>query len=212
MKGLFLNHFYASIGDMKLFLVVVVIAAAAAIVTGNPTAQEIFVYITITALSISAVASSRKGAVSNWDKFEITMPVQRKEIVKSRYLIYSFWLAVGVVIALAVTLVTMRIHKNSNLLHEMSNFYSMFVLGIGLSLLTGSLFFPIACLAGLDKSETILIISFLLSIGLTVLILNVLNYFITYFAIRMAAFIILYLIFFLGSYILTRGIYAKKEL
>lgn len=88
----------------------------------------------------------------------------------------------------------------------------MFVLGMGISLFTGALFFPIAYLVGIDKSETILIISVLLAIGLAVLILNALNQFIADFIVRMAIFILSYIIFFIASYILTLGIYSKKEL
>lgn len=212
MKGLFLNNLYSSIGNIKLFMMIVFTVAAAVLVTGNPTAQELFVYITITALSINSVVSSRKDAVSNWNKFEITMPVRRNDVIKSKYLTYLFWLAVGVGIALVVTVVTMLIYRNSNLLNGMSNFNSMFVLGIGISLFTGALFFPIAYIVGIDKSETILIISLLLAIGLAILILNVLNQFIFDFHVRMAIFIIIYILFFAVSYILTLGIYAKKDL
>lgn len=212
MKGLFINNFYSSIGNIKLFLTIVLAAAAFVLVTGNSTAQELFVYITITALSINAVVSSRKDAISNWNKFEITMPVKRKDIIKSKYLSYVFWLGIGTALALVVTMVTMLIHGNSNLLYGMSNFYSMFVLGIGISLFTGALFFPFAYLVGIDKSETILIISVLFAIGLAVIILNVLNQFITDFIIRMVAFVIIYILFFAFSYTLTLGIYLKKEL
>lgn len=212
MKGLFLNNLYSSIGNIKLFLIIVFTVAAAVLATGNPTAQELFVYITITALSINAVVSSRKDAVSNWDKFEITMPVRRKDVIRSKYLTYVFWLAVGVVIALVISVVTMLIHGNRNLLYGMSNFYSIFVLGVGISLFTGALFFPIAYIAGIDKSETILIISVLMAIGLAVLILNMLNQFFSGFDVRMGIFVIFYILFFAVSYLLTLGIYEKKEL
>lgn len=212
MKGLFINNFYSSIGNIKLFLTIVLAAAAFVLVTGNPTAQELFVYITITALSINGVVSSRKDAISNWNKFEITMPIKRKDIIKSKYMSYVFWLGIGTALAFVVTMVTILIHRNSNLLYETSNFYSMFVLGIGISLFTGALFFPIAYIVGIDKSETILIISVLFAIGLAVIILTVLNQFITYFIIRMVIFVIICIVFFAVSYILTLGIYTKKEL
>ncbi|MDD2971943.1 MAG: ABC-2 transporter permease [Lachnospiraceae bacterium] len=206
MKGLLINNFYSSIGNIKLFLTIVLAVAAIVLVTGNPTAQELFVYITITALSINAVVSSRKDAISNWNKFEITMPVRRTDIIKSKYLSYIFWLGVGTGLALAVTMVTMLVHGIGN------DIYSMFALGIGISLFVGALFFPIAYLVGTDKSETVLIISVLVAITLAVLILNVLNQFISYFIVRMAAFITIYILFFAFSYVITLRIYAKKEL
>lgn len=168
MRGLFLSNFYSAIENIKLFMVIVVVVGIGVLVTGNPTVQELFVYITITLLSVNAVASSRKDAISNWNKFEMTIPVSKKEIVKCKYLSYAFWVLIGTIFTLIITVATMLLHGNDNLLYGMSNFYSMFSLGIGLSLLAGSIFYPLSYLVGVDKSETILIISILIAIGIAI--------------------------------------------
>lgn len=211
MKGLLLNGFYSAVGNIKLFLLIVLITGATLIATGNPTAQESFIYITITALSVNAVVSSRKDAISKWNKFEITMPVRRRDIVACKYSSYMLWVLAGTLLALVVTAVATLIHKNSNLPLGTANLYSTFTLGIGISFLTGALFYPFSYLVGIEKSETVLIISILAAIGLTIAALHILNQFIASFAARMVMFIIFFLSAFAISYILTLSMYLKKE-
>lgn len=211
MRGLILNGFYSSIGNIKLLFAMVAVAAGAVIITGNPTAQELFVYITITALSVNAVVSSRKDNASKWNKYEITLPILRKDIIKSKYFAYALWVGVGTFTTLVVIAVTMLIHGDSNLLSSMENLYSMFALGIGIALLTGGLFYPASYMVGIDKSETILVLSILMAIGLAIVTLNTLNLFIFSFAVRIVVFIAFYTVFFLISYILTLCIFYKKE-
>lgn len=211
MKGLFLNSIYSSIGNIKLFLLIVLGIAVTVMITGNPTAQELFVYITITAFSMNAVVSSRKDAASKWNKFELTMPILRKQVIQSKYLSYLFWVITGTALALIVTLTASLIHSNANVPYGIRNLCSMFSLGIGIALLTGSLFYPISYIVGLEKSETVLNISVLAAIGLAITALHVLNLLIAFFAVRVAAFIIFYLVIFSISYGLTLLIYFKKE-
>lgn len=211
MKGLFLNTYYSSIGNMKLFSLLVLAAAAVVVATGNPTAQELFVYLTVTALSVNAVVSSRKDASSKWNKYEITMPLRRKEIIQCKYLSYGFWVMAGTAFALVITVVTLILHKGSNLPYGVSNLFSVFVLGIGISILTGSLFYPLSYLAGIEKSETILFISILSAIGISIAVLNLLNRFLDSAVWRILLFMAFYLVLFGISYLLTYFIYSKKE-
>lgn len=211
MKGLLLNEFYSAVGNIKLFLFIALAAAISLIVTGSPTAQELFVYITITALSVNAVVSFRKDAVSKWDKYEITMPVQRKDIVRSKYLSYLFWLLFGTLLALTVTILAVIIHKTAACLPGTGALPSMFNLGIGISLLTGALFYPLSYRFGIDKSETILIISIISAILLSIVTLNILNRYIPSFSTRMSVFILLYSASFAISYKTTLLLYQKKE-
>lgn len=211
MKGLLLNEFYSAVGNIKLFLFIALAAAISLIVTGSPTAQELFVYITITALSVNAVVSFRKDAVSKWDKYEITMPVQRKDIVRSKYLSYLFWLLFGTLLALTVTILAAIIHKTAACLPGTGALPSMFNLGIGISLLTGALFYPLSYRFGIDKSETILIISIISAILLSIVTLNILNRYIPSFSTRMSVFILLYSASFAISYKTTLLLYQKKE-
>lgn len=212
MKGLFLNGFYATIGNIKLFLWIVLAVGAFLLATGNPTLQELFVYITITALSGNGVISARKDAVSKWNKYEITMPVRRKEIVQCKYLSYLFWVFASTVLAGLVTAAAMLIHGDSFLAIGGAGLASMFALGIGIAVLTGGFFYPLSYLFGVEKSETALIISILAAMGFAIVSLNLLHTLHFTFSLRMGAFIAAYMLLFVCSYALSLLLYSKKEI
>lgn len=211
MKGLFLNNFYSTMGELRLFLALALLGAAWVIVTGDSTALEIFVYVIITMLAIHTVGGSRRDAASRWNKFEITMPVCRKEIIRCKYLSYLFWTIAGAALSLSVTIAATWIHSGSILLYGLSNVCSMFALGIGIAMLTGAFFYPLSYLAGVDKSETILSISVMAAVGAAIVVLNILNRHVDSFGVRMTLFILGYLLLFALSYGLTAALYRKKE-
>lgn len=205
MKGLFLNGIYSALGNMKLFLLVVLAMAAVLLATGYTTVQELFVYITITAFSANAVVSLRRDADSKWNKYEITMPVRRRDIVTCKYVSYVFWVLVGAVLALAVAYAARLIHGTSG------DLSSMMIIGTGISVLTGALFYPLSYVVGEKKSETVLIISIIAAIGLTVGILNVLGHYTADSAVKRLAYCVFAVIAFAASYGLALLLYRRRE-
>ena len=144
---------------MKLFAFFVLIAAIALLVTGDCTIMELFVYISITALSATAVSSMRKDAEAKWNKYELTLPIKRKGIIKCKYLSYLFWVLIGTVIAVIFTGLAVFIHGNVFFAYGFQDTISLFALGIGIAVMVGALFYPMAYLFGADKSETLLVVS-----------------------------------------------------
>lgn len=211
MKGLFLNNYYATAGDMGLFLALTLVGALAVIVTGNSTFMEIFVYIMITALAIHSAGGSRRDAASRWNKFEITMPVRRKEIIQCKFLSYLFWVMAGTALALLVTVLALWIHGESVLMYGLDRICSMFALGIGIAMITGACFYPVSYLVGVEKGETVLEISVIVAVGVAVVVLNVLNRYIDSFVVRMILFVAGYLMLFVLSYGVTFALYRETE-
>lgn len=209
MRGLFLNGFYSAAGYIRVYLFFIAAAAAAVLFMGNDTAIELFVYITVPLIAMNAVAVSGRDIACRWSKFEITLPVRRSDIIKSRYMIYLFWSMVGAVFAFAVSVASM--FRQGTLFVDVSGLCSMFALGIGISILAGAFFHPLCCLAGADKNEIVLLISILLAVGTAIVSLNILNRFLSSFAVRMGIFIAFYCLVFAVSYLLSLCIYLKKE-
>jgi len=213
MKGLFLDNFYKTISNMRLFLFLILIVVTALLVTGNDTVLEMFVYVSITGLSANAVVSIRKDAEAKWSRYEIALPVTRNEIVKCKYISYLFWLLIGTAVAVLVTGLTVLIHGNVFFVYGSRDVVSLFSLGIGIAVISGSLFIPSAYLFGADKSETLLIVSVIAGFGITVCLIwlinrgEILNYYL-----RLGLFNLAYVCLFIISYQLARRIYRKKEL
>lgn len=212
MKGLFLDNFYKTAGSMKLFVFFVLAAGLAVLVTGNDTLLELFVYLAITALSVNGISGMRKDAEVKWNKLELTLPVRRADIIKSKYLSYLFWVLTGVVTAAVFTVLAVAIHGNVFFVYGLRDINSLFTLGTGIALLAGALFYPLAYLFGADKSETLLVISVIGSIGLAVSLIWLvnLNGTLSYYA-RLGVFALAVVLVFGGSYGFTKVLYCGKE-
>ena len=214
MKGLFLNNFYSAIGNMKLFMCIVFVMGAALLVTGNATILELFVYIAITAFSINGVAGLRKSSTGKWDKYELTLPVRRKDIVASKFLSYLFWIAIGTIVSLVFVGAATAIHGTMGFFTRgLEDFISMALLGIGISMMSGAIFYPISYIFGIEKSDTLLRISIIMSIGLVILIIYALNKFLPiHNYIRLGIFAAFYSLMYIISYFVTLNIYNSKDL
>lgn len=212
MKGLFLDNFYKTVGSIKLFAFLVLGVGIAVLVTGNATTLELFVYIAITALSVNGVTGMRKDADVKWSKLELTLPVRRSDIIKSKYISYLFWVLIGIVTASIFTALAVAIHGNVFFVYGFRDVSSLFTLGTAIALMAGALFYPLAYLFGVDKSETLLVVSVIGSIGLAIFFIWIvnLNEILGYYT-RLGIFgFIAVLIFFLSS-IITTIIYHRKE-
>lgn len=212
MKGLLLNNYYSAIGNIKLFLLVCAAFASVLLVTGNPTAQELFFYVTITILPANGVVSMRKDTISRWNKYELTMPVRRIDVVRSSYISYGLWLLGSCVVAILITALASFVHHGANLPQGGESLVSMLSLGAGIAFLGGTYFYPLSYGLGAEKSETLLIASVILSIGTAILGLNILNKFFHSFYVRITIFTLLYIGMFILSYLITLLIYKKKGL
>ncbi len=222
MKGLILDNFYKTINSMKLFVLFVIGAGIALLVTGNDTLLELFVYIAITALSVTALSGMRKDSDAKWNKYELTLPVTRKHIISSKYISYLFWVFAGTVIALVFTGLVVIIHGNVFVYGFrdvfriwISGYFSLFTLGIGIAVMVGALFYPLAYLLGADKSETLLVISVISSVGLAIFLIWLANRGIgseaEYYYMRLGAFILTCFLMYLASYFIAHSIYKNKE-
>lgn len=212
MRGLFLDNFYKTVGSMKLFACFVLAVGFAVLITGNATVLELFVYTAITALSVNGVVGMRKDADVKWDKLELTLPVRRGDIVKSKYISYLFWVLTGFMIAVVFTVLAVVIHGNVFFVYGFRDITSLFTLGTAIALLVGALFYPMAYLFGIDKSETLLVVSVIGSVGLAVLFIWMvnLNGALGYYM-RLGVFASIVVALFGISYAVTRVVYGGKE-
>lgn len=212
MKGLFLDNFYKTISSMKLFGLLVLIVAIILLAIGDYNTLPLFVYISITALSVNAVSSMRKDADAKWNKYELVLPVTRKDIIKCKYLSYLFWVLIGTVIAAIFISLAVLIHGNIYFAYGFRDVFTLFAFGIGIAVIVGALFYPMAYLFGVDKSETLLVISVIGSVGLAVLLTWLINQVdaLIYYP-GLGVFVLAYILIYLASYLVTGSIYNKKE-
>lgn len=218
MKGLLKNQFYGAWGSAVILLLFFLAIGIGLVISGNPSLLNIYVVVSSAAFSFNAVSGFRKEASSKWNKYELSIPVTRNQIVKSRFVSHALWTLSGIILSALFVLITLKIHGNMYFYYLVRDPLMLFSCGIGIALLTGSIFYPLIYFLGTDKSEIIMIISLLGSVGATIGIfwlLNAANDFQglsdSEFYLIVTAYIAIVLVTFILSYFLTTLIYQKKE-
>lgn len=217
MKGLLRNNFYATLSNVKTFSVAMFLLGIFVVIMDNKIPSLIIGYMLLGMIgfSLNSIASLRKESSTKWCKYKLTAPVKRSAIVQCYFLSLLLWLVVGMVfagigVALSIMLHGFPFDRNTDV-------FMLFVVGIGISLFMGAIFFPLFYFGGEERNEVFLVISLLCSIGiimgLTTLINTLFPTHMSTVQIILAGVIILVsaLFVFIMSCPLTVAIYHKKE-
>lgn len=217
MKGLLKNNFYATLSNVKTFSAVMLLSGIFVVLMDNKIPSLIIGYMLLGMIgfSLNSIASLRKESSGKWSQYKLTAPVKRAVIVQSYFLSLLLWLIVGMIFAGICVVLSIMLHGFP--FDRDTDVFMLFVVGIGISLFMGAIFFPLFYLGGEERNEVFLVISLLCSIGIIMGITTIIN---TLFPTPMAAIqiilagvIILASAFsvFLVSCPLTIAIYHKKE-
>lgn len=165
MRGLLRNNFYATLAGAKAFSGIAVLLGIFVVAMDNAVPSLVIGYMLLVMIgfSLNSIASIRKESATKWGKYKLTVPVKRTDIVKSFFMSQLLWLAVGITfagigVALSVALHGYPFDRNTDV-------FMLFVMGVGISLFMGAVFFPLYFLGGEERNEVILMASLLAGIG-----------------------------------------------
>lgn len=217
MKGLLRDNFYAAYVNEKYFFVIVFLVGMIVAVVSPDGSIFIRNYMLICLVGFSYVAldSLRKDSSCKWEKYKLTVPVTRADIVRSCYAGQLIWLGAGVLFASVPCGVSILLHGYPFDLS--TDILLIYILGISTSLFMGAAFFPLFYLCGEEKKEASLVISILSAIAAAVGLVGLLNYLfgpnMSSLEIVWAAFAILVcaVAVFGLSFMLAVNIFSKKE-
>lgn len=210
MKGLLIKDFYSIVG-MKNAILVLVFACGFSIVINF----ESFAAAYIPMMGMMLVISSFSyDEYNKWDSYALTMPVNRKQIVLSKYCFVLFFLVVSTILALITSLAGMMVHQTGTLQDIL---YSSMVAPIFILIII-CLLLPLLYKYGAEKARYALMFICLGIFGLGMFILPnfdlsgllklIDNLGTTGLALSVFA---IGLITFVGSYFVSVAIYLKKE-
>lgn len=216
MKGLFINNVYATLSNAKVFSGIMLLVGVFVVIMDNKIPSLIIGYMLLgmVGFSLTAVAGLQKEGATKWSKYKLTAPVKRSDIVKSYFINLLLWLIVGTIFAGTAVILSIILHGFP--FDRNTDIFMLFVVGIGVSLFMGAIFFPLFYLGGEERSEVFGGISLLCSIamlmGLTAFI-NTLFPDMTTLQLILSGMMILACagLAFTLSYPLTVGIFKRKE-
>lgn len=217
MKGLIRNNFYNVEGSLKVTMLIGFIAMVAVAVVGIyvPNSNALIASIISGMLgAFGALAGTviQKDGTSKWNKFELTMPISRNDVIKARYISFVLYILIGIFMAILSVLLFYAVTGTVNL--ERVGYG--FIFGIAFAMSIPTFLTPLVLIFGTDKNETLLMVSVAISLGLFFGSSAILTPFFSHFSNPNLVFRLGYLIFavllFAVSYLFSIFLYKRKEL
>lgn len=211
--------FHSASANISITLMACSIIGIIFLVTGIFGFHTFFILMTIVMPSYSIITSIAGGYVSKysskWERFQIAMPVRRKDVVFSQYLCIIISSIVGIPFMVIITGITIALHENLLEIVDkvVRSTVSIFSMAFGIVLLTGALFFPLTCMKiSKNRGESFAFICLLVAMGIIGLVswagvsMNLSQYTISLLHIAIS------IISFIFSYFITQNLYEKLDL
>ena len=164
INGLILYSLYSSGGNIVLFISISIILGVIYAVTGNESFSFLLPGIAVTTLPCTLMLTSHKESSSKWNRFQLTMPVKRKDVIASKYLGLLLLLLVGTAIFGMFTIFAAVLHSGEDIVSSVLFIFSLLA---GVALLSGGLFYPaVYVFSDESKSEALSIICILGAFGI----------------------------------------------
>ncbi|AVD34741.1 ABC-2 transporter permease [Clostridioides difficile] len=211
MKGLILKDLLNLKGNVKFILLfIIMFGFMSSLGDGN---INNFIGVIIVLCTTMIVSTFSYDDLNKWDSYVLTMPINRNDIVLSKYLTMLIFSFIGVLVSLIVS-VTIGYFKNTLILNETLLINALI---LSISVCFGSLILPLIYKFGTERARLLMILCFLVpTLALLVfksilenisspisieIILNTLVYSLPFVAILL----------FVISYFISSKIYSKKE-
>lgn len=161
MTGLILKDIYNLKKHSKVYLILLVFYFFMGMANDNSAMFGSMLSIVAAMLPITAMAYDEKN---NWDRYALTMPLSRKDMVLSRYILGLIFALVAFIIAMASSLL---LNKDSLLENIAMNLGTL-----GFVMLLMAIIFPILFKFGVEKGRILMMIIFMAPTGIILLLSN----------------------------------------
>lgn len=215
MKGLLLTNYYLVHRSVLSYIFIASLVAFVFLWFSSEKSLPIAIMIILLLTSLPSLEIIKKENSSGYDRYVLTLPVSKKNIVTSHYIFYFVNSSIGVIVSFFIFFV----YDNFFVKEENLKFLDSASLGIFIVLFGGSLVFPLLYLLGPEKSDAIVIGGGMIGLLFVFIIQELIKQFQkifplilkdTHFIIPMI-YIFLGIIIYLVSYYVSRIIYLKKE-
>lgn len=215
MKGLLLTNYYLVHRSVSSYIFIASLVAFVLLWFSSEKSLPIAIMIILLLTSLPSLEIIKKENSSGYDRYVLTLPVSKKNIVTSHYIFYFVNSSIGVIVSFFIFFV----YDNFFVKEENLKFLDSASLGIFIVLFGGSLVFPLLYLLGPEKSDAIVIGGGMIGLLFVFIIQELIKQFQkifplilkdTHFIIPMI-YIFSGIIIYLVSYYVSRIIYLKKE-
>ena len=162
MKGLIIKEF---LGLRRYFRILAVLMVLYIFMAFGMTSVSIFASVNAILIMICSLSSFSYDSYNHWNEFALSLPLNRADLVKSKYLFILLLCAFGTVITLALSLIVgLIIHL------PMQEILISTLVSLLVALFLGGLITPFIYKFGTEKARFIMMITVLIpTVGLTFL-------------------------------------------
>ena len=213
MKGLLKNNFFSTCANAKVFSVFMLLLGIFVVAVISQPLLFGYMLLGMIGFSVNALASIKNEFSSKWGRYKLTLPVKRADIIKSHFMSQIIWLVVGTLFAGIGMSLSWILHGCP--FDRYIDAFTMFALGISISLFMGAIFFPLFYLGGAERSDVFLVITLLCAFGIDWMIVTVINELLepgtTTILLGAAILLVCGMLAFSISYLITVSIFKRKE-
>ena len=211
MKGLIRNNFYSMENNIKISFIIALFLSVVAFFARHSAVIQMIISMQLFIFIVNVGTPLHADVVSKWNKFELTLPVKRNDIIKAKYISFVVLFLFGIIMG---SITALSICVSSGFSDIQSVLYG-YEFGLTLSATTAGIMFPLILKIGTEKNEIIMILSAIASIGLLLLVSAVLTPLTGEMNIKHSLVgivsTIVALVIFVSSYFVSVRIYRHKE-
>lgn len=217
MKGLIRNNFYTVEGSLKITLLLSFVAVILLVIAGKVSGDSGNLISFIIAANLGgygalAMTVMQKDSESKWNKFELTMPVSRKDVVTARYISCMLYVLIGIIVSVISVFIFQLVTGSVNL--ERAGYGYAF--GIGFALAIPTFMIPLVMVFGTDKTEPLMLVSVIMGLvlffGSSVIMAPFLKNTANANLLFRSSYVVFSIVLFVVSYLISCWIYKRKEL
>ena len=204
MKGLLKSCFFGIKGNLRVIGAAAVILGGICLIMGDPSAVGIFPFRPTPVLGAAAVACLRRESASRWSRYKITLPVRRRDIVKSQYISHGICALAGMACAGIFLCLALIIHGNIYFYYGFRDVLTL--------ILVGGIWW------GEEKTEVIIALAILGAVAVILALSMLINFLTgeggvtdTQYYVSLAVILLIALAAYAGSCFLSAQIYEKTE-
>lgn len=216
MAGLVRNYYYKIVSSLRILLIFIFSIGILILIFGGRNEIPLFAFLCLTVIGFPFINSIglRKNSGGKWERYILTLPVKRCEIIKSVFATQLITISFGSAAALGLFFASFLFHGFA--FYRYVDVLLLFSSAIGIGLIMNAIFLPLSYSDSSDRVEAISIISLLVAIAVMVGLITAVNFFLekptdAQLVIFGIACLLLSFFAFISSYLITVKIYSNKD-
>lgn len=161
MRGLLIKDFFLLKKYLKLYTIIILFYLLIGGSTGNfAFSSSVVIFLCIGIL----MTSFSYDELTKWDRYAVSLPLSRKMIVKSRYVLNLFLIFIGFIVSLVIALGMILFYQNGSFFEIIMQLISC----TSIALVLSSIFLPLIYAFGVEKTRILLFVILFLPFVLTI--------------------------------------------